>query len=88
MKIATIALAALTALSFAAPAFADQDDWHRGRDWREHEWREREWREQHWRYYRPYAYRPGYYYAPPPVVYAPQPAVAAPSLNFVIRLGR
>jgi hypothetical protein len=87
MKIATIALAALTALSFAAPAFADQDDWYRGRNWREHEWREREWREHH-SYYRPYAYSQGYYYAPPPVVYARPPAVAEPSLNFVIRLGR
>ncbi len=86
MKIATIALAALTALSFAAPALADQDDWHRGRDWREHAWREHEWREHHGRYYRPYvAYAPGYYYAPPPVVYARPPE---PSLNFVIRLGR
>jgi len=86
MKIATIALAALTAVSFAAPAFADPDDWHRAREWREHEWREHEWREHH--YYRPYAaYGPRTYYAQPPVVYA-APAVPAPSLNFVIRLGR
>jgi len=82
-RIATIAFAVLATLSVAAPAFADRDDWHRGRGWREHEWREHEWREHHRGYYRPYGtyYEPGYYYAPPPVV-------AAPSLNFVIPLGR
>ncbi len=82
-RIATIAFAVLATLSVAAPAFADRDDWHRGRGWREHEWREHEWREHHRGYYRPYGtyYEPGYYYAPPPVV-------AAPSLNFVVPLGR
>jgi hypothetical protein len=82
-RIAMIAFAVLTALSLAAPAFADRGDWHRGREWRGHEWREHEWREHHWRHYGPYAaYRSGYYYTPPPVVYGP------PSFNVVIPFGR
>ena len=86
-RIAMIALAVVTIVSFAAPAFADPDDWYRGRAWREHEWREHEWREHHWRPYAAYGPR-AYYYdrydARPPVVYAPP----APSLNIVIPLGR
>lgn len=84
-RIVTTALALLTALSFATPAFADRDDWHHDREWREHHWREHEWREHHWRYDHPY----GYYAPPPPVVYTPPPPPpVAPSLNFVIPLGR
>jgi hypothetical protein len=76
------------ATATAAPAFADDDGWHRGHEWREHEWHEHEWREhQEWHPYRYYGYAPrypyysGYYYAPPPAVYVPPPA---PSLTVVV----
>lgn len=71
-----LAMAALLG-GIAAPARADDDDWHR-REWRQHERREHEWRErQAWCAYHPYAcgYPQGYVYAapPPPVIYAPPP---------------
>ncbi len=79
-----------------APAFADEDDWHRGdRDRHEHEWRDRDgWRDRDaWRdrddrgsYAAPgtYYYPPGYGYG---YGYAPAPTYAAPgfSLGFVFR---
>ncbi len=61
-------LGVVCALTAAAPAFADRDDWRR-RECREHEWRE------HHLYEGPpvvYVAPPVYrYYAPPPVYYGP-----------------
>jgi hypothetical protein len=82
-------LAALIGGTAAAPARADDDDWHGHHGWRHHEWREHEWRER-----RPYAYvypsypSYGYAYAPPPVIYAPPPPppvyyAPPPGINFV-----
>ncbi|HVA13183.1 MAG TPA: hypothetical protein VNF99_08030 [Stellaceae bacterium] len=81
-KILPAILAAVTLISVAAPAFADDNGHYRDRD------RGRE-REHHYRR-GPYVnYNPGYVYAPPPVVYAPPPpppVEVEPSLNFVIPL--
>ena len=77
-----IVLAAALA-GFAAPAFADRDDWHgHDRDRDRHE------RIEHRYHPRPYVtYRPGYVYSPPPVYYAPPPPPpVAPSFNVVIPL--
>jgi hypothetical protein len=71
----------------AGPVRADNDDWHHGREHRDH-WREHEWRD--WCFSHPGAYAypgfycpvplpppPAVYYAPPPpaIVYAPPPAI-------------
>jgi hypothetical protein len=67
-----------------APAFADADDWHRGREAREHEWREHE-RWEH-RYVAPsYGYGYDYTYAYPTPYYgysyAPAPVYTFPGLT-------
>lgn len=68
----------------AAPAFADEHDWHRGgheRSERQEHWRNYERRAHEARDDRPYAYAaPRYAYAPPRVAYG------APALNFVFPL--
>jgi hypothetical protein len=66
--------AAALVVGIAAPARADDDDWHHGREHREREWHEHDRRDA------PpaviYTAPPAVYYAPPPAVYyAPPPAV-------------
>jgi hypothetical protein len=77
-------------LTLAAPAHADDDDWHhRGGDWHDHEWREHEWREhQGWGWgHRDYYEPPPVVYAPPPApIYVPPPIYPAPGLNVIIPL--
>jgi hypothetical protein len=77
LRRAMVSLALLSAMSLAAPTFADDHDRDR-HDHREHVRHVRH--DDHGRY----AYAPGYVYAPPPVVYAPPPPPAG--LNIVIPL--
>ena len=85
--LALTAVAALTLIAAAAPAFAHDDwGWRERQEWREHAWleherREHAWREQQWRndewrehHSGPYAAVPGYRYVAPPTVYYGAPA--------------
>lgn len=75
-----------TVLAASAPAWADRDDWHRGRA---DTWHHQDWHRQDWRHDRGWAAPvvvapPPVYYAPPPAYYAPPPPVyyGSPAITF------
>lgn len=80
----TLALAGLVG-GVAAPAWADDDDWHHHERYEDHDHgRHRGWDHHRERVY--VAPPPVRVYAPPPVVYAPPPPPAGISLFFPIEI--
>ena len=81
--------AAALVAGIAAPARADDDDWHHGRGRGHHE-REREWHEHEWRDAPPaviFTPPPAVMYAPPPaVIYAPLPPRPAIEIEVPIHI--